>query len=188
MGSAVFSLSVSELACCVGQQNLVLPQSALTHSSANTELHLKLCSCCPCCTLCQATPQNKWNNDGIFSLFFSSLPLCFLLFFFSLPYFVDFFSLLHSLPFLRLYLTYLRASEAWKICGKCSSHTSHSRVCKDPTRWWLSLSLSFARSLSLSLCMSLYLTGDRGVQVVWVLGASGQGNNVSVCVGRTVIC
>lgn len=63
MGSAVF---LSQSPCCAGRQNLVLPQSALTHSSANTELHLKLWSCCPCRLLCQATPQTREIKEGIF--------------------------------------------------------------------------------------------------------------------------
>lgn len=38
LGSAVWS----ESPCCAGQRDLVFPPSALTHSAANTELHLKL--------------------------------------------------------------------------------------------------------------------------------------------------
>ncbi len=66
MGSAVF---LSESPCCAGRQNLVLPQSALTHSSANTELHLKLRSCCPCRALCQATPQTRDRKERAVSCF-----------------------------------------------------------------------------------------------------------------------
>lgn len=50
-------LVVCELPCFAGRQDLVLPQRALTHSSANTKQHLKLWSCCPCCTFCQAALQ-----------------------------------------------------------------------------------------------------------------------------------
>lgn len=55
-------LVVCESPCFAGRQDLVLPQRALTHSSANTKQHLKLWSCCPCCTFCQAALQITREN------------------------------------------------------------------------------------------------------------------------------
>lgn len=50
-------LVVCESPCFAGRQDLVLPQRALTRGAANTEQHLKLWSCCPCRTFCQAALQ-----------------------------------------------------------------------------------------------------------------------------------
>ena len=70
----VFMVSAvsSESPCCTGRRDLVLPQSAVTQGSANTELHFKLWSCCPCRTSSQAARQTAREIRG--ERFFSFFP------------------------------------------------------------------------------------------------------------------
>lgn len=162
---------LSESPCCAGWQNLVLPQSALTHSSANTELHLKLWSCCPCRTPCQATPQTR--EIRIRERYFSLFPCTWD--FSAFSHFPPHPSCLHhvlltSFPIssLSLLLPLLPPCiSSMKHCGKYSSHTSHSRIpgsCRIPHA---------GGSVSQSVCGCWGLWGRVTMRV---------------CVGGTVIC
>lgn len=170
MGSAV----LSESPCCAGRQDLVLPQSALTHGSANTELHLKLWSCCPCCTFCQSSSANKRNKGGIFFSFSFFLPETFQPSVLILSLFIIFCWLRPPLPFSSLALSL-------PLLPRCIRSMKNLWQMFLPHSTFQGLTGSHmlvAQSLS-PLCV----IGDRGVQLVWVLEAAGQGNS-----GAAVIC